>query len=290
NVFNSLRPASSSFNETIVDEFEGLLNYRHSLGDHNFSALGGLSYRGIAHKSLSASAQGAVSDKVQTLNVAPDKTGASSSMSEEVLVGMFGRLAYDYKQKYLFSFSLRRDGSSRFGADNKWGVFPSFSAAWNVSDEPFFNTQKKISSLKIRSSIGQTGNNDIGLYTAQGSYSLSYRYDGLAGVRNTSMPNRGLNWETTTQWDIGIEMGLLNDRISIIADLYDKRTDDLLFSVPLPNTSGFGSIETNVGTVRFYGYDLEISTTNIQTSNVTWVTDFTISGNRNVVVKLPDNG
>jgi TonB-linked SusC/RagA family outer membrane protein len=290
NVFNSLRPASSSFSESVVNEFEGLLKYNTAFGHHNLSAVAGASYRGIRNKSLSASAQGAVSDKVHTLNVAPEKTGASTSLSEEVLLGMFGRVSYDYRQKYLFSFSIRRDGSSRFGADNKWGIFPSASAAWNVSDEEFFRSQNTISSLKIRSSIGQTGNNDIGLYTAQGSYSLSYKYDGEAGVRNTGMPNYGLNWETTTQWDAGVEMGLLNDRVRIIADLYDKRTRDLLFSVPLPNTSGFSSIETNVGTVRFYGYDLEVSTTNIQTDKLKWETTFTISGNKNEVLKLPDNG
>ncbi len=290
NVFNTLRPASSSFNESVIDEFEALLNYGVSLGNHNFSALGGVSYRGLKNKSLTAAAQGAVSDKVETLNVAPEKTDASTSLSEEVLVGMFGRIMYDYRQKYLFSFSIRRDGSSRFGTDNKWGVFPSFSAAWNISDEDFFKAQELVSSLKVRSSIGQTGNNDIGLYTAQGSYSLSYRYDGLAGIRNTAMPNRALNWETTTQWDVGVEIGLLNDKVRIIADLYDKRTKDLLFSVPLPNTSGFGSIETNVGTVRFYGYDLDLSTTTIRTDNFSWETNFTISGNRNLVLKLPDNG
>lgn len=211
-------------------------------------------------------------------------------MSEEVLLGMFGRISYDYDQKYLFAFSIRRDGSSRFGSENKWGIFPSVSAAWNISDEPFFPQQNTVSSLKIRSSIGQTGNNDIGLYTAQGSYSLSYRYAGAAGVRNTGMPNRNLNWETTTQWDIGVEMGLLNDRIRVFADLYDKRTEDLLFSVPLPNTSGFSSIETNVGTVRFYGLDLEVSTTNIQTSKFSWESNLTFSRNHNRVLKLPDNG
>lgn len=290
NVFNSLRPATSSFNESVIDEFEGLLTYGRSFGGHNLSALAGASYRGVYNKSLSAAAQLAVSDKVHTLNVAPEKTGASTSMSEEVLLGMFGRISYDYRQKYLFSFSIRRDGSSRFGADNKWGIFPSVSAAWNISDEEFFGAQNKISSLKIRSSIGQTGNNDIGLYAAQGSYSLSYRYDGMAGVRNTDMPNRGLNWETTTQWDIGVEMGLLNDKVRIIADLYDKRTRDLLFSVPLPNTTGFSSIETNVGTVRYYGYDFSLSTTNIQTPKLRWETHFNISGNKNVVLKLPDNG
>src|SRR5690606_18211407 len=138
-------------------------------------------------------------------------------------------------------------------------------------------------------SIGQTGNNSIGLYTAQGAYSLAYRYDGNAGIRNTTMPNRGLTWETTTQYDVGIEVGLFNNRVVIIADLYDKRTEDLLFSVPLPNTSGFSSIETNVGTVRFYGYDFELATTNISTNNFSWTTNFNISGNKNVVLQLPEN-
>ena len=290
NVFNTLRPATSTFNETVVDQLEGLLKYNQAVKNHNFTILGGMSYREVNNKSLLAGAQGAASDKVMTLNVSPEKTEASSSLSDEVLIGMFGRITYDYKQKYLFSASVRRDGSSRFGADNKWGIFPSFSAAWNISDEGFFNNQGPFSNLKIRSSIGQTGNNSIGLYTAQGAYSLSYVYEGNAGIRNTTMPNRGLTWETTTQWDAGVDIGLFDNRIKLITDFYDKRTRDLLFSVPLPNTSGFCSIDSNIGTVRFYGYDLELSTINIKTNHFSWTTNFTISGNKNIVLKLPDNG
>lgn len=289
NVFNSLRPATTSFNEKVIDQFEGLLNYSRTISSHSISALAGMTYRGVNNKSLSAEARGAASDKVMTLNVAPEKIEASTSLSDDVLIGMFGRITYDYQKKYLFSASIRRDGSSRFGTDNKWGIFPGISAAWNISDENFMNDNGIFSTLKLRSSLGQTGNNSIGLYTAQGSYSLAYRYDGMAGIRNITMPNRGLTWETTTQWDVGVDVGLFNNRIELIADLYDKRTKDLLFSVPLPNTSGFGSIETNVGTVRFYGYDFELSTININRNDFSWTTNFTISGNKNEVLKLPDN-
>lgn len=290
NVFNQTRPASSTFSEGTINQVEGLLNYDFNIQDnHNFTVLLGSSYRSDDRKSLSASARGAISDKVLTLNVAPEKTQATTSLSEDILISFFGRVMYDYDMKYIFSASLRQDGSSRFGAENKWGYFPSFSAAWNVSDEDFMMNSQTISNFKLRASIGLTGNNAVGRYTAQGAYSLGYRYDNQPGARNTTMPNQALTWESTTQRNVGFDLGLFDNRVTILADLYDKITDNLLFSVPLPNTSGFGSIETNVGSVKFYGYDLEFKSTIIERNNFSWNASFTISGNKNEVLSLPEN-
>ena len=183
-----------------------------------------------------------------------------------------------------------RDGSSRFGTNHKWAYFPGVSVGWVISEENFLKRNQTLSFLKLRSSIGQTGNNAAGIYTAQGAYDASYKYNSLAGIVNTLMPNPNLTWETTTQIDLGIDAGFLKDKILLNIDLFNKRTDDLIFSKPLPNTSGFSSIETNVGSVRFYGFDIELTSKNIQSKDFSWETSFSWGFVKNKVVSLPDNG
>lgn len=290
NEFNSLRPATSTLNNTWRNQYEGLLKYSRMFDSHQVSGLLGMSYMNTRVKSLTAAAQGASSDKIETLNAAPEKTNATTSKTEEVLVSLFGRINYNYKNKYLFSASLRRDGSSRFGANHKWAYFPGASVGWVISEERFLKGNNALSFLKLRSSIGQTGNNAAGLYTAQGAYSVGYRYNNAAGIVNTAMPNQNLTWETTTQVDLGFDAGFLKDRFLVTFDLFNKRTDDLIFSKPLPNTSGFSSIETNIGSVRFYGFDIELTSKNIKRKDFSWETNFSWGFVKNKVVSLPDNG
>lgn len=290
NEYNSLRPASSTLNDTERTQYEGVLKYNDNFGDHNLSGLVGLSYMNTQIKSLTAAAQGASSDKIETLNAAPEKTNATTNKTEEVLASVFAKISYNYKNKYLLSASLRRDGSSRFGTNHKWAYFPGVSVGWVASEENFLKNNKTLSFLKIRSSVGQTGNNAAGIYTAQGAYTASYKYNNAAGIVNTAMPNPNLTWETTTQVDLGVDLGFFKDRLMLNLDLFNKRTDDLIFSKPLPNTSGFSSIETNVGAVRFYGFDIELTSKNIQTKNFSWETSFTWGFVKNKVVSLPDNG
>lgn len=290
NDFNSLRPASSTLDNTERAQVEGLLKYNNTFGYHSLSGLMGASYINTKGKSLTAAAQGASSDKIETLNAAPEKTNATTSKTEEVLASMFGKISYNYKNKYLLSASLRRDGSSRFGINNKWAYFPGVSAGWVVSEENFLANNPTFSFLKLRTSLGQTGNNAAGLYTAQGVYAATYKYNNAAGIVNTAMPNANLTWETTTQFDIGLDAGFLKEKILLTFDVFNKRTDNLIFSKPLPNTSGFSSIETNIGSVRFYGFDLEITSKNIQTKDFTWETSFAWGYIKNQVVSLPDNG
>ncbi len=290
NEFNSLRPATSTLGNTERNQFEGLLKYDNSFEGHAISSLLGVSYINTKVKALTASAQGASSDKIETLNAAPEKTGASTSKTEEVLASVFAKASYNYKNKYLLSVSVRRDGSSRFGANHKWAYFPGASIGWVVSEEDYLRNNSILSFMKLRSSIGQTGNNAVGIYTAQGAYTATYKYNNAAGIVNTSMPNLNLTWETTTQVDLGIDAGFLRDNIFLTFDVFNKRTDDLIFSKPLPNTSGFSSIETNIGTVRFYGFDLEITSKNLQSKNFSWETSFAWGYVKNKVVSLPDNG
>lgn len=258
-------------------------------GNHSFSSMAGMSYNHTDLLRSDAQARGAVSDKIFTLNVAPEFTGISTEITEEALLGYFGRITYDYNDKYLLTGVFRADGSSRFAPENRWGYFPGGSAAWVVSEESFMEGFNTLSFLKLRSSYGLTGNNSVGLYDAFGVYRLDQPYAGNAGIRVSSMPNMDLQWESTRQLDVGLDFGLYDDRIVVAGDVFNKLTEQLLFTVPLPNSSGFNNIVQNVGQVRYRGYEIEIATVNVETSNFSWTTNFNWAYVQNEVVRLPDN-
>lgn len=288
--FNGSRPAQSNIDQVQQLKFESLLNYNKSFGGSNLNVLAGYSYLGINTKDLRASAIGASTDKIETLNASPNKTEASTNIRDEILLSYFGRISYDFKKKYLFSANLRRDGSSRFLEGNKYGIFPGVSAGWMISEETWFPQTNIFTDLKLRTSFGQTGNNSVGLFDAQGRYGVGYVYNGGAGIRSTDMPNQNLTWETSTQIDVGIDLGLFNDRITFIGDYFDKNTSNLLFEKPLPNTSGYSSVETNVGKVKFYGFDIELSSINLLNDEFEWSSSLTFSFVKNRVLQLPENG
>jgi TonB-linked SusC/RagA family outer membrane protein len=292
NPFNRSRPAIFDYNKTNKYQIEGLLTYNKSISDvHHFNAIVGLSHLGLEEFNARAEARGASSDKIMTLNAAPDKTDASTYWAEEVLNGFFGRLTYNYKQKYLASASIRRDGSSRFAEKFNIGYFPGATVGWIMSNEDFLKGNQFINTLKLRGSIGQTGNNSVGYYDYAGLFSVGANYGGSAGLFPTVMPNFGLKWETTTQWDVGFDLSLFeNNRISILLDYYNKITNNLLFNVPLPAETGFNEVDQNVGKVRFWGYEFEISVGVFDTQKFQWRTDFNFGYAMNEVLKLPDNG
>jgi len=290
NEFNGLRPTSSSFNELAREKLEVYATYNKMIENHSFSVMGGYSYQKDKDRALAAQVDGASSDKVPTLTAGPNKKNATSGLTEDVTIGYFGRLSYDFKKKYLFSATFREDASSRFASGNQWGFFPGASVGWVISDENFMKGIKKLDNLKLRVSYGQTGNNSIGLYDAYGLYSTNAKYNGTAGIITSTMPNLDLTWETSTQLDAGFDLSMFNNRLTINADYFDKRTENLLFSKELPNTSGYGNVQTNIGEVKFYGFDIEVGSTNIQTKDFEWTSKLTWSFVKNKVLKLPDNG
>jgi len=290
NEFNGLRPTTEGYNELERNKLEAYGTYMKNIADHSFSIMAGYSYQKDKNSAMSASVTGASSDKVPTLTAGPNKTNATSSLTEDVTIGYFGRLSYDFQKKYLFSATFREDASSRFASGNQWGFFPGASVGWVMSDENFMQGLKKVDNLKLRVSYGQTGNNSIGLYDAYGKYSANAKYDGMAGILPSTMPNLDLTWEVSTQLDAGFDLSMFNNRISMSADYFHKVTDNLLFSKELPNTSGFKNVQTNVGKVRYQGFDLEITSNNIQTDNFNWTSKLTWSFVKNKVLKLPDNG
>lgn len=291
NEFNTLRPVTARFSDLERSKLDAYLSYTKSfVNNHNLSAMFGYSYQNTDEKEMMAAANGASSDKVPTLSASPNKVNATSNFNKTVLIGYFGRVSYDYMKRYLLTATFRWDGSSLFTPKNRWGFFPGASVGWIVSEEPFMKDLKSISNLKLRASYGQTGNNSIGMYDAVGGYSTTAFYNGNAGIIPSRMPNENLTWETTTQLDLGLDMGLLNNRISLSVDYFNKITENLLFSKQLPNTTGFSNVQTNIGKVKFYGFDLELSTCNIETKHFTWNSKLTWSYVKNKVLKLPDNG
>lgn len=292
NVYNSLRPATSNFNDLERLKLDTYLEYKRTFANkHTGSAMVGYSYQKSDRKYLNASANGGSSDKIPSLGVAPNKTEASTKFERQVVLGYFGRLNYDYDKKYMLTATFRKDASSLFGKNNKWGFFPGMSTGWVMSEEKFMENVKPImNNFKWRLSYGQTGNCSIGLYDAEGGYSPTQKYNGLAGIRPTVMQNLDLKWETTTQFDAGFDVGFLNNRINLMFDYFNKDTKDLLYNQPLPNTSGFGSVMMNVGKVRFYGFDVELKTNNITTKDFDWSSTVTVSFIKNKVLKLQENG
>ncbi len=200
-----------------------------------------------------------------SLNQEYGDIGASGIATEWGLLSYFGQAGYNYKNKYILNASVRFDGSSRFGKDNRWGTFPAFSAAWNVSEEPFFQNIKPVSHLKLRASWGQLGNQEIGIYPFSSlvqTGSLVYDFGGTiaTGAELVESGNTNIKWETTTQKDVGLEMSFFEDRISLTADYYDKKTDDILVRVPLPQSAGaFTPPYVNAGKVENKGYEFGLT-------------------------------
>ncbi len=195
----------------------------------------------------------------------------------------FTRMNYKFHDRYQASFSMRVDGSSRFGVNNRYGYFPAGSLGWIISDEPFFSGVKFINYLKLRTSYGLTGNAEIGDFAALGYYVTNNGYAGNSGMVPSTLPNPDLGWEKSAQYDINLDYTILKDRISGTFTYYNKKTTDLLLYVNIPSSSGYGTILKNVGSPNNHGYEISLFTRNIDKA-FKWTTDFNISFNRNTVL------
>lgn len=216
----------------------------------------------------------------------------ASSYSRNTLLSFFTRVNYTIKQRYLFSFTYRGDGSSKFAKGNKWGFFPSGSAAWRISKEKFMQNMDKISDLKIRVSYGKSGNNRINDYMYQTFYK-----DDIYGLNNStstgglvpnSLGNSNLKWETTISKNIGLDLGLLNNRIQLSLDFYDNKTKDLLLNTPISYTSGYKNQIQNTGSTRNRGIEAQVQAMIIENKNFSWTANFNIAYNQNKILKLAD--
>ena len=272
---------------------QNFLTYNHLFGKHSVNAIVGYSAEQTSYRSTYISKYDYATDAVETLNQAitilSSQNDARTNRSSETMIGSFARTMYNYGGKYYLTASVRRDGSSKFGEGNKWGIFPSFSAAWRISDEAFFTSLKNyINDFKIRGGWGIIGNSGIGNYNAISSLSATSYNLGTGSVLSpgyvdANVGNPYLKWEATTDYGIGADLELLKSRISFSMDYYYKLTEDMLFSMPLPLTTGFGSYMVNIGSMRNRGFEYAVTTRNI-TGKFNWTTNFNLSYYRNRVL------
>ena len=221
--------------------------------------------------------------------------GSGSSYSESSMTSYAARLNYGYKGRYLLTATFRRDGSSKFTKDNRWGTFPSAAAAWRISEEPFMQNINWLSNLKLRLSYGVTGNNTgIRAYDTQQTLSspMSYPFGSAysTGYTASSIVNKDLKWETSTEYNAGIDFGFFGGRINGSIDVYQKTSKDLLFPVQLPLVSGGGTMVTNIGSVRNTGVEIALTTINVENKDWHWETTFTFAANKNRVREINGTG
>jgi TonB-linked SusC/RagA family outer membrane protein len=207
------------------------------------------------------------------------------SASDNNLASFFSRANYSFRDRYLLSASLRADGSSRFGASNRYGTFPAISAGWVVTDESFAQGLQRFGTLKLRGSFGRTGNQGIGDY-ARLTLATGTPYSGVAGVSGTQLGNPNLKWESTKEVDLGADISTLGGRVGIIADYYRRNTDNLLVQRPVPYTSGYSFVWDNIGAIRNSGIDLGLHTVNVQSKRFSWNSDLNVTWNHNEVTAL----
>lgn len=291
-ILGGTTPASSASGTYNTGNFlswlaENTLTYNKAFGKHNLEALAGYTSQKVNYESSGINGSQFPDDNVQWLNVATTRIG-NVDANDFSLISYIGRLNYNYDSKYLLSLAFRRDGSSKFGTNTKYGNFPSISAGWVVSDENFMKRYKSISLLKVRGSYGKVGNNNIGNYTYlagvnQSNYTFNNQLASGSALNGIGNPN--LTWETTAGYDIGLDLGLFNNRISFTYDYYWKKTDGLLYAIDIPVQSGFSSVTSNIGRFDFWGHEFSIDSRNL-TGKLKWNTSFNISFNRNIVKKL----
>lgn len=217
--------------------------------------------------------------------------------SQYGIVSAFGRLTYDYDQRYLLTAVGREDGVSNLSAKNRWGFFPGMSAGWNLHNEKFFQNSglaKVVSTLKPRISYGVNGNASlasISQYQVQGIFGSQTNYNGVGGYLNTSPVNSNLKWEQSRSIDYGFDLGLFNNRVTVMAEVYDRVTSNLLTNLTLPSYVGFGSVTTNLSSLQNKGYEITLNASILRiASGFTWDMSANISFNKNKILKLPFNG
>jgi TonB-dependent starch-binding outer membrane protein SusC len=273
--------------------FENYLTYNKQFNQkHNINALLGISWQEQKIFLIGASAQTFATDYFGFNNIgaASVLNSVSSGAQREALNSYFGRVNYSFNEKYLLTVTGRADGSSKFGENNKFSFFPSAALAWRASEEPFLKNSRVISNLKVRTSYGLTGNSEIPPYTSlallSSNYATIFNDARVSGTGINRLANPDLKWEKTAQADFGVEVSLFKGRISVEADVYYRKTTDMLLDAPVPQTSGYATIRRNVGSMENKGFEFGLNTVNIQRNDFMWSTSFNISLNRNKVLSL----
>lgn len=267
---------------------ENSVTYKKTWGNHTLTVLGDYSIQQETSHYRLTYGTGFPDDVVRSVRAATIIT-ADAGDEEWRLLSLIGRVNYAYKDKYLLSASIRRDGSSRFAPGHRWGTFPSVSGGWRISDESFFPKTNVIDQLKFTASYGHAGNNSVGNYDYIATVDeTNYTFGGALapGKSITDLGNAEVGWETTKQFDVGMDLSLFKGRLYLIAEYYNRFTERLLQYIPVPIASGYGYALSNVGNVRNRGFEFTVTTKNIVSKAFNWSTDFNISLNRNKVISL----
>lgn len=254
-------------------------------GKHSVDALVGHSFEKYASRRTYMEGIDFPNDALQYIASAGTIRAASASALDRVLNSYFTQFKYAYLYRYIFTFTARADGSSKFGKNNYYGYFPAGSFAWRVSEEPFFQNVKWVDELKIRASYGLTGNDGIGDFSSLGLYGAGYNYGGNAGIAPIQLPNPDLKWETSAQAGLGFDLSVLKERVNLNVDVYYNQTSDLLLERPIPSSSGFYSISSNIGRMENRGLEVVLNTVNVD-GDFLWTSSLTYAMNRNKVLSL----
>ncbi|CAH1001416.1 TonB-dependent receptor P3 [Neolewinella maritima] len=278
--------ADSRWTNIVNYNTKALLLYNESLdGVHNLDVVGGVEFQKSEDESILVEGQEFPLDQLRTIASASDITDGLTELTEFSFLSYFGRLNYNFDRKYLLSVSGRLDGSSRFGANNQYGFFPAAAVGWVLSNEDFFADGSAVSYLKVRSSYGLTGNASISNFASRGLYEARV-YAG-SGLAPSQIANSDLTWEETLQFDVGVDFGFFNNRLSGEIDYYVKNTSDLLLNVPVPGTTGFRTQFRNVGELRNRGVELLLNAT-VFDREFGWSTSANFAYNDNEVLSLAD--
>ncbi len=279
--------------EAINQVFENRLSYKKVIDKHNINATA-VSEFSSNLKSISTYGASGFSNQTGGFNNLSSATIATlpkNNIAKDNLMSFLGRVAYGYNNKYLLTTSIRADGSSKFGKENKWAYFPSVALGWTLSEESIIKNLNIFDNFKLRASYGITGNNQIPAYSSIGlTGAANYVFNDVfySGIAQNNVSNPGLKWETTAQYNYGIDLGFLKNRLNITAEIYYKKTTDLLLEIQLPSSSGFETALKNIGSFSNRGFELTVNSVNIENSSFKWRSDFTFSFNRNKVLDLGD--
>lgn len=271
---------------------EAYLSYDKSFGENTLNVVGGVSYQKDDVESSGATVQNFSTDAFlyHNLGSGTERLSSTSSKVDVRLASVYGRVNYALKDKYLVTATLRRDGSSRFGPNHAYGIFPSGSVAWRIIQEDFMQNQHTFSNLKLRMSYGITGNDRIGDYVYLSTFSpMNVTLDGhnsYPGTVLTKLPNSDLKWESTAQFDLGLDLGFLDEKITATLDYYHKKTSDLLMDIPLGLWTGFGSQTVNAGSIENKGIEVYINSENVNNKNFQWNTSLNFAYNKQKVLNL----
>lgn len=295
---NTMQTVSSAYEQLYL--WDNTLNYDKSFGKHRINAMAGTSYQEYKKESVSASGSGRASELTTELDNATKATDVGGNSLRWALMSYMARLHYSYDDRYLVTATFRADGSSKFGKDNRFGYFPSFAAAWNIGNESFMQSVKPISQLKLRAGYGQTGNQNIGAYAFADKLSVNgvYNFGSQRGFESNLvnliypylLSNPSVKWEAVEQYNVGVDIGFLKNRIVANLDFYVKNTRDMLTKKPVPQTSGT-SLEqadwppVNIGKVLNRGFEFTINTKNF-VGEFKWETNLNMSFNHNEVVSI----